>query len=272
MSADPKHRPPLKWAGGKYRLIDRIKTQLPPGRRLIEPFVGAGVVFLNTDYETFQLNDVNSDLINLYEICFQTHTKFIRRARIYFAERYNNPETYYRLRRRFNQSNNQELRAVLFLYLNRHCYNGLCRYNSRGKFNVPFGRYKKPYFPEREITHLAHKAKRATFTCADFVSAMDKARKGDVVYCDPPYVPLSPSANFTSYSANGFGEEEQRRLARMATKLANRNVTVVISNHDTKLTREIYAGAEIHSFDVRRFISRDGANRANVREILAVFN
>ena len=273
MSAEPRYRPPLKWAGGKYRLLDRIKPRLPPGERLLEPFVGAGVMWLNTDYERFRLNDVNRDLIGLYKSCSRASTHFIRRAQRYFSGRYNNADAYYRLRDRFNQiRKDDELRAILFLYLNRHGYNGLCRYNSKGEFNVPFGRYKKPYFPEHELLHVAHQAKRATFTSTGFAAAMDKASQGDVVYCDPPYVPLSRTANFTSYSANGFGEREQRLLAEMAVKLANRNITVVISNHDTKLTRELYAGATVHSFAVRRFISRDGANRKHARELLAVFS
>ena len=146
-----KYRAFLKWAGGKYPLLDDIKRHLPEGECLIEPFVGAGSVFLNTDYSRYVLSDINSDLISLYTTVKDKTDDYVSEARLLFTAEHNQAEVYYQLREEFNQSRDEFRRALLFLYLNRHGYNGLCRYNLRGEFNVPFGRYKKPYFPETEL-------------------------------------------------------------------------------------------------------------------------
>lgn len=140
-----KKRAFLKWAGGKYPLLDEIKKHLPQGDCLIEPFVGAGSVFLNTDYSRYILADINSDLISLYNIVKTQTDDYVRQAREYFTPEMNQADVYYHLRDEFNQSQDPFRRALLFLYLNRHGYNGLCRYNLRGEFNVPFGRYRKPF-------------------------------------------------------------------------------------------------------------------------------
>ncbi|EBW1656338.1 Dam family site-specific DNA-(adenine-N6)-methyltransferase, partial [Salmonella enterica subsp. enterica serovar Typhimurium] len=146
-----KKRAFLKWAGGKYPLVDDIKRHLPEGNCLIEPFMGAGSVFLNTEYDSYILADINSDLIHLYNTVKQHPEKFMKDARLLFTPQMNIAEEFYELRQEFNLSTDPYQRSVLFLYLNRHCYNGLCRYNSKGEYNVPFGRYKKPYFPETEL-------------------------------------------------------------------------------------------------------------------------
>lgn len=264
-------RPFLKWAGNKYSIVARIRALLPEGHRLIEPFVGSGALFLNTDYADYLLADQNTDLINLYRIVQSDGDRFIAACRTYFRAENNTQAAYYALRSRFNVSADPHERAVLFVYLNRHCYNGLCRYNSRGEFNVPFGRYRKPYFPEAELAYFQAKSRRAEFVHADFGTTMNAAEVGDVVYCDPPYVPLSETANFTSYSASRFGAEEQRRLAQLAARLAQRGVTVVISNHDTPFTREVYAQAALTGFSVPRSISCNGAKRTRADELLALF-
>lgn len=265
-------RPFLKWAGGKYRLIERIKTVLPEGRRLVEPFIGSGAVFLNTSYPAYLLADSNRDLIVLYTILQQDGPSFIDDCRAFFTAANNTADRYYALRTTFNTTHDPRLKAALFLYLNRHGYNGLCRYNRKGGFNVPFGSYKKPYFPEREMRFFHAQAQTAVFQHADFAEIMQSARPGDVVYCDPPYAPLSSTANFTSYSHNRFGNAEQHRLAGLAAELAARGVPVIISNHDTPFTQTVYADAETVTFDVRRFISRDGSRREAVPELLAVFS
>ena len=142
-----KSRAFLKWAGGKYGLVDTIRRHLPDSELLIEPFVGAGSVFLNTDYPSYQLNDINADLIALYRLLKSRHQHYIADARALFTTQHNQKDAYLSLRQQFNHSTDPYERSVLFLYLNRHGYNGLCRYNLSGKFNVPFGSYKKPYFP-----------------------------------------------------------------------------------------------------------------------------
>lgn len=266
-----RQRPFLKWAGNKYRVLDQILQRLPPGRRLIEPFAGSGALFLNTDYERYLLTDSNADLITLYEQLKTERTELIDYCRQFFTPHHNQSRVYYALREEFNALDTGLRRAALFVYLNRHGYNGLCRYNADGGFNVPFGRYRRPYFPEAEMQAFAHKARLAQFRQRDFAQVMARARPGDVIYCDPPYVPLSDSANFTSYSAGGFNLDQQQRLADAAQKAALRGVPVLISNHATRFTREAYRHAARNEFTVQRYISCNGTQRHHANELLALF-
>ncbi|BBI91616.1 putative DNA adenine methylase [Serratia symbiotica str. Tucson] len=267
-----KNRAFLKWAGGKYPLVDEIRRHLPAGDCLIEPFVGAGSVFLNTEYDAYILADINSDLINLYNIVKLCTDDFVRDVRILFTNEFNNSDQFYLLRKEFNASIDAYRRALLFLYLNRHCYNGLCRYNLRGEFNVPFGRYKKPYFPEEELYWFAEKSRNATFVCEHYRTTMAKAIRGTVVYCDPPYAPLSATANFTAYHTNNFSIIDQQDLARMAHQLSiESQVPVLISNHDTELTRDWYQQASLYVVKARRTISRNALGRGKVNELLALY-
>ncbi|MEM9102625.1 MAG: Dam family site-specific DNA-(adenine-N6)-methyltransferase [Pseudomonadota bacterium] len=271
MKQQPFNRPFLKWAGGKYRVLPRIFEKLPEGKRLIEPFVGSGAVFLNTDYSSYLLADINPDLINLYQKVQDHGESFVEEASHYFVKKNNTESIYYANRHRFNTTQDTLEKALLFLYLNRHGYNGLCRYSVKSGFNVPFGRYTSPYFPEKELMHFIEKSKKATFVCIDFVKTLQRARKGSVVYCDPPYVPLTLTANFTQYSKDGFNLEQQTLLAEQAKKLAQRGIPVLISNHATELTSELYVSAEKVSFPVRRFISCDSLSRVHAQELLALF-
>ncbi|MCL4860292.1 MAG: Dam family site-specific DNA-(adenine-N6)-methyltransferase [Caldilineaceae bacterium] len=265
-------KPFLKWAGNKYQIIERIVAVLPPGTRLIEPFVGSGAVFLNTDYPHYILADANPDLINLYQQLKRGGQAFIEQCCAYFTPENNTTGAFYSLRMKFNLTTDRTEKAALFVYLNKHCYNGLCRYNAGGAYNVPFGRYAKPYFPAREMMAFLARAGRASFQHATFVETMQQAQVGDVVYCDPPYVPLSSTAKFTSYSATAFGAAEQAQLAAQAESLLARGIPVVISNHDTEVTRTVYQNAsQQHYFPVQRFISCNGKNRNKVNEMLAVY-
>ena len=266
-----KNRAFLKWAGGKYPLLDDIKRHLPQGEWLIEPFVGAGSVFLNTDFSRYILADINSDLISLYNIVKTRTDEYVQASRELFMPETNQAEVYYRFREEFNASQDPFRRAVLFLYLNRFGYNGLCRYNLRGEFNVPFGRYKKPYFPEAELYHFAEKAQNAEFHCLSYEECMDRADSNSVVYCDPPYAPLSATANFTAYHTNSFSPKEQAHLAEMAEKLVSKQIPVLISNHDTPDTREWYRSAKHFQVKVRRSISSNGGTRKKVNELLALY-
>lgn len=266
-----KNRAFLKWAGGKYPLLDDIKRHLPQGECLIEPFVGAGSVFLNTDFSRYILADINSDLISLYNIVKTRTDEYVQASRELFMPETNQAEVYYRFREEFNASQDPFRRAVLFLYLNRFGYNGLCRYNLRGEFNVPFGRYKKPYFPEAELYHFAEKAQNAEFHCLSYEECMGRADSNSVVYCDPPYAPLSATANFTAYHTNSFSPKEQAHLAEMAEKLVSKQIPVLISNHDTPDTREWYRAAKHFQVKVRRSISSNGGTRKKVNELLALY-
>lgn len=267
----PRSRTPLKWAGNKYRVLEHIKSRLPAGRRLIEPFTGSAALFLNTRYPHYLLNDINPDLIHFYRTLQQHGAEFIRYAERFFTDKHNTKTAYYEHRERFNSSRRSRLKAALFLYLNRHGYNGLCRYNASGRFNVPFGRYKRPYFPAKELTLFAEKAQGIAFTSDDFATTLRQARAGDVVYCDPPYVPLSATASFTAYSAGGFGPAQQAMLAELASELASQGVPVLISNHCTPATRVLYAQAATSEFAVRRTISCSAMQRNEVSELLAVY-
>lgn len=266
-----KQRAFLKWAGGKYGLMENITQVLPSGNRLVEPFVGAGSVFLNTDYEEYLLNDVNQDLINLYKLIQTNAEDYIKESRKLFTSEFNDKERYYDIRAAFNASSDPFERSLLFLYMNRHGYNGLCRYNLKGGYNVPFGRYKKPYFPESELWAFAEKSQKAVFTCECYRETFKKAGQGDVVYCDPPYAPLSPTASFTSYSGHGFKLKDQEDLALLAESSVERDIPVIISNHDLELTRGLYKNAELEILQVKRTISQKAGKRLKVNELLALY-
>ncbi|RVU40355.1 Dam family site-specific DNA-(adenine-N6)-methyltransferase [Rheinheimera riviphila] len=266
-----KQRAFLKWAGGKFNLVEAITGHLPAADVLVEPFVGAGSVFLNTDYSRYLLNDINADLIHLYQFLQTKPVQMIADARMFFTEGNNDKTSYLAIRQQFNQTADPYLRSLQFLYLNRHCYNGLCRYNQSGLFNVPFGSYKKPYFPEAELVAFAEKATRATFVCLNYQQLFAQLPTGAAVYCDPPYVPLSKTASFTSYAKNSFNLDDQADLASLSEQATLQGHHVLISNHDTSWTRKIYQGAELHSIQVGRSISQKGSSRGKVAELFALY-
>ena len=238
--------------------------------------MGAGSIFLRSDFDEYILNDINPDLINLFKCVQKDVDRYIEEAKRFFDGSHNNADIYYGIRDEFNQSVDTFTRSVLFLYLNRFGYNGLCRYNSSGGYNVPFGRYEKPYFPERELRFFAEKAQRATFTCLDFEKVFDglsaEKAKDTIVYCDPPYAPISETAYFTSYAKGGFQAEQQEKLAQVSAKTAaEKAIPVVISNHDTPFTRKIYKGSKLVKFHASRSISQDKANRKKTKELLAIY-
>lgn len=275
-------RPFLKWAGGKFRLMPKISHYFAKhsSTTLVEPFLGAGAVFLNAPHSKFMLNDLNKDIINLYNILKKNGPDFITEAKKLFQPKTNQKKIYLDYRQQFNQSTCVFERSLLFLYLNRHGYNGLCRYNQALEFNVPFGQYIHPYFPEKELYLFVQKAQKAKFTQLDFKpffkQLITKIKNGllsqkILIYCDPPYVPLNKTARFTQYAGVLFEEQSQVELAHFAEQLAQLGATVIISNHDTDFTQDLYKKAEIISFEVNRNISCNPNNRMPVRELLAVF-
>ncbi len=157
----------LKWAGNKTAIMPELIKHLPAGPRLVEPFAGSCAVMMATDYPHYLVADINPDLINLYREIATNASDFIERAKHLFKI-FDSEHGYYDSRDSFNHDKDPEWRAPLFLFLNRHCYRGLCRYNKKGEFNVPYGNYKNPYFPENEIRAFAEKATRATFICASY--------------------------------------------------------------------------------------------------------
>lgn len=267
-----KTRPFLKWAGSKYRCLDKLLGSFIPAKRLIEPFSGSAAVFLNTDYPSYLLAESNHDLIYLFQSLQNDGHAFIQFCKALFIPENNSRSKYYQLRDEFNQSTDPYYKSALFLYLNRHGYNGLCRYNQSKKYNVPYGRYLKPYFPEAEMTNFHKKAKTAEIKHQDFIETFAYAEPDDLIYCDPPYAPINQISNFSNYTHAGFNEKDQLLLAELAVKTSQRGVTVIISNHDTPVTRSYYQSANlISSFPVSRTINSKITQRQPVKELLAVF-
>lgn len=265
----------LKWAGSKYTIREHIIQKLPEGKRLIEPFTGSASIFLNSHYSEYLLGEKNQDLVDLYQLLQKEGVKFVDDCKEYFILDNNCPEKYLQFREKFNETLNKprkkKQRALLFLYLNRHCYNGLCRYNNKGIFNVPFGQYHHPKLPEKNMLYFHEKSQQAIFAYADFRTLLKQAKSGDVIYCDPPYVPLSNTAYFSKYLQGEFSSTDQQDLADIANNLSKKNIPVILSNHDTLETREYYKNAKIIALDVQRRISCSVNNRKKAAEIIAVF-
>lgn len=264
-------KPFLKWVGGKQKIVDRIKMRLPTGKRLIEPFAGGGSIFLNTNYADNLIADINADVINTYKQIQTGGDDFINLASQLYCKENNTLEAYTKLRTEFNTTTDLKRKSALFIYLNRHGFNGLCRYNSKGTFNVAFGYYSEPKFPLKEVLDFAEKSQTATFKCANFKDTMAAAQPGDVVYCDPPYVSFSSSKSFTGYTSVGFDLDSHKILTETAIILAAKGIPVLISNHNTEFTRQLYESASISYFDVQRTVSPDGDNRVKAAELLALF-
>lgn len=262
-------KPFLKWAGGKAKLVPHISQQLPHAHRLIEPFAGSAAVSLALEFDAYLLNDINPDLIGVYQTLKQEKQGFIDYVQSFFTPENNQETRYYDLREQFNHSENLTERAALFIYLNRHAFNGLCRYNSKGGFNVPFGRYKLPYFPAAEMRGFVQKSARMELRCDDFQAAFRAISPDDVIYCDPPYVPLTETSSFTAYAQGGFTWRNQVELAQLIEQSTQQCRSIVLSNHDTPQTRELYHNAHLATLTVQRNIAAKSSSRVKVGELLA---
>ena len=271
-----KIKPFLKWAGGKLRIVEILKKRFPKtGKRFIEPFLGAGAVSLNVDYPLYIVNDVNPDLMLVWNNFKIMGMDFVEKCKKLFSIENNNRDVFNRLKKEFNNTNNKLRKATLFVYLNRHCFNGLCRYNGSGEYNVPFGKYEKPYFPSNEFEKSHEKVNKFQIYNKDFRDIFDLVRKDDVVYCDPPYLPMSESASFNSYSTGGFSLKDQIELAQCAEIAARQGAVVIVSNHSNWYSRQIYTNlhkGKISTIQVSRTISSKTNKRNSVGEIIAVFN
>ncbi|EKS0041768.1 Dam family site-specific DNA-(adenine-N6)-methyltransferase [Salmonella enterica] len=266
-------RPFLKWAGGKYSLLPDLYQLIPAGMRLIEPFVGGGSVFLNSDkHACFLLADVNTDLINLYQMLAVVPGAVIRHARVMF-DRLNNAESYTALRDEFNaQVMDGPERAAAFLFLNRHCFNGLIRYNRNNQFNVGWGKYPSPYFPLDEINAFTEMAHNCVFMTAGFRRTLALAGEGDVVYCDPPYEPMPGTAGFTNYAAGGFTWDDHIALTECCVAAHQRGARIVIGNSTAPRVIDLYSqhSFEIHHISARRSISSKGSTRETAKDLVAI--
>lgn len=250
----------LKWPGGKSNLLEHIIPKLE-GKRLIEPFVGAGNVFLSTDFDEYILADTNLNLINMYKSIAKEPEQFKEEVKL-LIDNCNSEKKYYELRDKFNDSTNVFEKSTLFLYLNRIGYRGLVRYNNKGIYNVPYGHYKSVYTPMAEINHFISIKDRCTFLHQDFKETFKLAEEGDVVYCDPPYSPIKPNS-FTKYTEKSFTDNDHIKLNKLAMESV---ADVVISNHDTPRTRELYANAELTEITLKRRIKH-----LEVKELLVKY-
>jgi DNA adenine methylase len=268
MSSGVEARPVLKWAGGKRRLVDRIVRRLPSRiGTYYEPFVGGAAVFFELfrkgSFEHAVLCDRNPDLIAVYQALKQDVEAVIRLLAGYRYEE----EEYYRVRAQNPRGLYQ--RAARIIYLNKTGYNGLYRVNRSGRFNVPFGRHKAPVICDKENLRAAARAlQRAEIVRDDFERVCAQARPGDAVYLDPPYLPVSKTANFAAYDALPFGIDEHRRLADVFRALERRRVCAVLSNSSTPATREIFGSFPHVEVDVKRPINSDASRRGPVKELL----
>lgn len=264
--------PLLKWAGGKRQLLPAILRLFPADyktRRYHEPFLGGGAVFFKIRPSSGSINDINARLMTFYRVVRDQPEDLIQLARQYpYRE-----AAYYRLRDRFNHADLPPLEAAaLLLYLNKTAYNGLYRVNAQGAFNVPFGRYTHPTIVSPQRIRAASKLlHRMTLLNTDFASVLDHARPGDLCYLDPPYHPLSATASFTAYAAEGFDLTEQQRLRDVCVALDTAGVLFVLSNSDTPPIHHLYHDIDafrVTTVHASRTISSKAATRGPVTELL----
>ncbi len=267
--------PIVKWAGGKTRLLDQLGALRPRlFRRYFEPFLGGGALFFRLAPNNAVLSDQNADLINMYRCVAWNVEAVIRRLQIH--KKRHSEDHYYEIRswwndRKARQSDVQ--RAAAFLYLNKTCYNGLWRVNSKGLFNVPMGRYDDPPICDPPRLRAASLLlRRADLVSGQYADGAEPAAAGDFVYFDPPYHPLTATSNFTSYTQDSFTEDDQRELATVARRLTDRGCAVMISNSDTPFIRELYRGFRIHRVEVARAINSKASARGAVHEVIVTNN
>ncbi len=265
-SETPRSRPFLKWAGGKGQLLDQLRPLLPGRfRRYFEPFAGGAALFFALRPARAVLADVNEELIDCY-LATRDHVDAVIEALGHY--RYG-AEDYYRARAVDRTTLPLAERAARTIYLNKTGYNGLYRVNRAGKFNVPMGRYTNPLLCDAGNLRACSMALQGVdLRVDDFEDIASRARSNDFVYFDPPYVPVSDSADFTSYVPGGFGAAQQRRLAAVFAGLARRGVYAMLSNSDTPTVRELYRGFRIDPVLAARFINSRGSKRGKVGEVV----
>lgn len=268
-----RNKPFLKWAGGKFSQLDQILPLIGTGDRLIEPFVGAGSIFLNAPgFNSYILSDSSTDLISLYLALQAAPGMVTDKARQMFASG-NTEDAFMGIRTRFNSIRyTPHERAAAFLYLNRHSFNGLMRYNLKGEYNVGFGKYKAPYFPEEELADFAAMAPRCEFVCRSFVDTIRLAGEGDVLFCDPPYMSLPDTSGFTQYTKVPFTDEHQWQLLNEMVAAHQRGARVIVTNSGHPALIEAYkkAGFRVRELFARRSMSCKGDKREVAVDLVGV--
>ncbi|AAO35023.1 DNA adenine methylase [Clostridium tetani] len=265
--------PVLKWVGGKRQLMGEIKKVLPKTyTAYYEPFIGGGAVLFELQPNKAVINDVNGELINLYNIIKYDVESLIEDLR----KHENTSEYFYRIREidrskeEYEKLTNVE-KASRIIYLNKTCFNGLFRVNKAGEFNSPFGKYKNPNIVDevtlRAVNKYFNKANIKILN-GDFEQSLKRIRKGAFVYLDPPYDPVSSSANFTGYDKGGFNRAEQIRLKNLCDKLDKKGVKFLLSNSATDFIKELYKDYNIKVVKAKRTINSNGNSRGAVDEVL----
>ena len=268
--------PFVKWAGGKTQLLGEIKKLMPKEyNRYFEPFIGGGALLFEIQPMDFVINDFNSELIQTYK-CFEDMGYFQMMINLLDEHEKNHSEEHYYLVRGMDR--NEDFihlpiykRAARMIYLNKSCFNGLYRVNSKGYFNVPSGKKDIVHCYENgnlfEIAEYFSIAKHLILN-GDFEDAIKEAKKGDFVYFDPPYDSFENKESFTAYDKNPFGKAEQKRLFKVYKELSDKGVYVMLSNHNTAFIRELYKDFNIHVVSAKRMINANGKGRGNVEEVI----
>ena len=269
-----KGKPFVKWAGGKRQILDKLKKYIPTKfDTYYEPFVGGGALLFDLAPKKAVVNDSNAELMNVYNVLcdYSKYSKMCKLLNKYEAN--HSEEFYYEIRNMDKEKSFKRLsdykKAARTLYLNKSCFNGLYRVNKKGEFNVPFNKNKKVnnYDGENLLTiHYFLTSNDIKIQCLDFEESVKTAKKGDFVYFDPPYD--SDTSTFNSYTEEGFGKEEQIRLARTFKEVSDKGVYVMLSNHNTILINELYKDFNIHIIEAKRSINSKGSKRGNVEEVI----
>ncbi len=273
-------QPFLKWAGGKRQLLSEIRKYIPKKYSIyFEPFIGAAAVLFDIQPGEALINDANSELINCYRVIKATPEELI--SLVHEHKRKNSKDYFYRLRELDRKPEFKELtdaeRAARIIYLNKTCYNGLFRVNSQGQFNVPYGDYRDPLIIEDVVIRAVSRYLNDTqvsISNEDFEDAVSGVERGDFVYFDPPYDPLSDTASFTGYNLNSFDKEHQRQLKRVCDELTERGCKVLVSNSATDFIRDLYSNKSrytIREVEAGRSINSVSTGRGKISELL-IFN
>jgi DNA adenine methylase len=268
-------KPFLKWAGGKGQLLGQFAELYPcQFAGYHEPFVGSAAVYfhlcsLRTPTSRVRLTDSNAELVNCYTVVRDDVDSLIDSLAKH--KRQHSPDHYYEVRAHPSDALSEVERAARLIYLNKTCYNGLYRVNRRGQFNVPLGSYKNPgIYAPGELRQASRALQNAEIEVAPFASVVKRARKGDFVYFDPPYHPLSSTANFTSYTQGAFGEQEQHELAQVFRALDRKGCKVMLSNSWTPFIRNLYKGFRLVEVKAARVINSKAEKRGKVSELVVL--
>lgn len=262
----PKPHPFLKWVGGKGKLLEQFASLLPATfDRYFEPFFGGGAVFFSLVPRSAVLSDVNAELVECYRAVRDSVDDVIAALG---AHRYEEAH-FYEVRALDPRPLAMPERAARTIFLNRAGFNGLYRVNRQGRFNVPFGRYTNPRLCDApNLRACSHALAGVELLCGDFAAAVVTAKRGDFVYFDPPYVPVSTTANFTHYAAGRFDWGEQERLAKLFADLSRRGVLVMLSNADTAEVRDLFDGFRIDRVAAARSVNSNPEKRGKVGEVV----